>query len=149
MMLPEMGLKCPNGQAQDFYGKVGEPPSPDFIAICETEQSLFSYVVVEWLMKPYYDFLYNPTRIFIYNVVGKPLPETQNQGMGRRTHDILVPGLEALLSCAYMACSVALSVNLSSQTDRLIPMSIMSLVFPFSVLFLSSKAKTIFVLCAA
>ncbi|PVH92517.1 hypothetical protein DM02DRAFT_635288 [Periconia macrospinosa] len=150
ILAPKGGVKCPNGQAQDFFGKLGEPPKPEFIAIRETEQSLFSYVITKWLMTFYYDILYHPARNFVYKVLGKPVPETEeNQGMRRKTHDVLLAGFEASLSCAYMAGSIALSVNVSSQTHRLIFMSIMNLVFLLTVIFLSSRGMHMFVLCAA
>lgn len=149
ILKPEKGLKGPNGQAQNFFGEVGEPSDPGFISICEFEQSFFSYLVVKWLMRFYY-IIRHSLQTFQHNVLGKSIPDTaEDEGIGQQTHDVLVSGLESSLSCAYMAGSIALSVNLSSQTNRLISMSIMSLVFPFTVIFLSSKGVNIFVLCAA
>ncbi|CAI6283541.1 unnamed protein product [Periconia digitata] len=148
VLSPEKGLKCPNGQPQNFFGEIGASPDPWLIAICDTESSFFSYFVVEKLMHFYYGYLYYPLRKFMLRTVlgNDPVDE---QVMRQQTHDILVAGLEASLSCALMTGSIVLLVKSSSQTHQLIAMAIMNLLFIFVVIFLSSMGKYIFVLCAA
>ncbi|KAF2013442.1 hypothetical protein BU24DRAFT_237794 [Aaosphaeria arxii CBS 175.79] len=134
---------APNGQPVGFYGVFGSPAPLSLFALRQSEPNFFRQIVLNVLARMYYRLYNRLARVFNFE------EQSEAQDISSRAVEVIVGGLECTLSVAYLAGAVLLSVKLSGQMERIIAMSAMSLLFPFTVLFLSEKAMRFFMLCAA
>jgi hypothetical protein len=143
----ENGIRAPNGELKSLYGSLGEPVSPSFTTLRGSENNFFRSVIVDKIMEPVDQRAFMPCRRLYNRMLGRQMP-SDDHALGGRELGIIVSALEITLAVTCMAGSVVLLYNLTSTKDRLIVASLSSLVFPYSVVFLSKEATRLFTLIA-
>ncbi|KAF2648752.1 hypothetical protein K491DRAFT_722300 [Lophiostoma macrostomum CBS 122681] len=144
---PENGIRAPNGELKSLYGSQGEPVSPYFTAPRGCEDNFFRSVILHRVMIPLDHRVLMPCRRLYNRMLCRHMPSTDH-GLGGRALRIIVSALESTLAVTCMAGSVVLLYNLKSTKDRFIVASLFSLVFPYSMVFLSKEATRLFTLTA-
>ena len=140
---PENGTRAPNGELKSLYGSPGEPVSPYFTTPRGCKDDFFRRLILHRIMIPVDRRALRPCRNLYNRMLGRDMP-SEDHGLGGRALGTIVSALEIALAVTCMAGSVILLYNLKSTTDRFIVASLFSLVFPYSMVFLSQEATRLF-----
>jgi hypothetical protein len=144
---PKNGIRAPNGELKSLYGSPGSPVSPHFTTPRGCKDDFFRRIILHKIMIPVDRRVLRPCRKLYNWVLSRDMP-SEDRGLGGRALGIIVSALEITLAVTCMAGSVILLYNLTSTTDRFIVASLFSLVFPYSMVFLSQEATRLFTLTA-
>lgn len=144
----EKGIRAPNGELKTLYGTWGDPVSSKFTAPRGCDHDFFRGLILQKLLHPLDERVYIPCRR-LYNKLLRREQAQEAHRLGGWTLGLIVSALECVLSSLCLSGSVIIVYKLPTTKDRIIAVALLSLVFPYPVIFLSKEALRIFALSAA
>ncbi|CAI6272922.1 unnamed protein product [Periconia digitata] len=140
---------APNAEPNTFYGKIGDPISPDFSTIRGSPSDPVRRVILDKLTVPFYHYVLWPLEKSYAWLLGREQPVWSAQLEGR-TLDVLVATLTTLISASCLAGSVGLLYKLQSKPgpDRIVAAFFASVVCAIPAAFLGEMMGKVSVLLA-
>ncbi|KAF2259097.1 hypothetical protein CC78DRAFT_83572 [Lojkania enalia] len=145
IMLAGVSL-APNGLPVEFYGSKGDPTT-GLTALRGHEDSFFRRLILYKLAIPFNHHIYSPLKNITHRILCRPVSHRQH-GLSGRMLLGMVAALESLVGVCLVAVSVIILHNAASMRNQLIATSLLSLAFPYIVIFLSADAFRLFTLTA-